>query len=207
MRIFVAMASVFASSRSFSLREPATEGCASLNPRLQATRYARAFVLSERFAGGYLNTDFHKWIVCTRIFHNAVVLICFDLLNLCEIKLAAGDYQHLRSWFAGGWWHTTPVAALPLCGANHKSTSPTLCCGFRWCFSEHGLLQCGVFRTRITTMRRSFRARISTNNLCVPRICTCCWCHTVYFAWDIKKSTSCEVCLQDVCIIFEKIAM
>ena len=30
-------------------------------------------------------------------FHNAVVLICFDLLNLCEIKLAAGDYQHLRS--------------------------------------------------------------------------------------------------------------
>ena len=29
--------------------------------------------------------------------HNAAVLICFDLLNLCEIKLAAGDFQHLRS--------------------------------------------------------------------------------------------------------------
>ena len=29
-----------------------------------------------------------------------------------------------------GAWYTTPVAALPLCGANHKSTSPTLCCVF-----------------------------------------------------------------------------
>ena len=30
----------------------------------------------------------------------------------------------------GGVRYTTPVASLPLCGANHKSTSPTLCCVF-----------------------------------------------------------------------------
>ena len=29
-----------------------------------------------------------------------------------------------------GSWYTTPVASLPQCGAKHKSTSPTLCCGF-----------------------------------------------------------------------------
>ena len=97
MRIFVAMASVFASSRCFTLREPATEGCAALNPRLRATRSARAFVLSERFAAWLFKHGFPQMNCLHSDLHNAAVLICFDLLNLCEIKLAAGDFQHLRS--------------------------------------------------------------------------------------------------------------
>ena len=36
-----------------------TEGFASLHPRLQATRFARAFDLSGR-AAAFLNTDLHK---------------------------------------------------------------------------------------------------------------------------------------------------
>ena len=36
-----------------------TEGFASLHPRLRATRFARAFDLSGRAAGGF-TTDFHR---------------------------------------------------------------------------------------------------------------------------------------------------
>ena len=35
----------------------------------------------------------------------------------------AGDCQPFRGCIVGGIWDTTPVAALPLCGANHKSAS------------------------------------------------------------------------------------
>ena len=38
----------------------------------------------------------------------------------------ASDYQPLRGWFCGWVMNTTPVAALPLCGANHKPASPRL---------------------------------------------------------------------------------
>ena len=96
-------------------------------------------ILSNRFAS-------RRWFYLTQIYQiERIILsngcccggeICWMTLSdrsvgsvwdyqkhLCE---KAGVYQHLRSWLA--WWlsYTTPVAALPQCGANHKSASPRL---------------------------------------------------------------------------------
>ena len=46
-----------------------TEGCAALNPRLRATRSARAFVLSERFAAWLFKHGFtQEMVICPRIY-------------------------------------------------------------------------------------------------------------------------------------------
>ena len=56
-----------------------TEGCASLHPRLRATRSARAFDLSGRAAGGF-TTDFHG---IRHGFSQDCVYLCFICDNLC----------------------------------------------------------------------------------------------------------------------------
>ena len=48
------------------------------------------------------------------------------------------------------WWmeYTTPVAALPLCGANYESASPRLCFLFNTDFYKIILARIGTIRWR-----------------------------------------------------------
>ena len=53
----------------------------------------------------------------------------FDLSGRAAVKQVIVSISEADFWV--GWEYTTPVAALPLCGANHKSASSRLCCGYR----------------------------------------------------------------------------